>query len=267
MNTLNSQVFAGWNPLITAEQDNIVVNGFSLQNEFICTSLLNEWNIIDFTHFDYPKNNWRGLLWYFNRGKKISLNIFLKWDSISDFQTRLDNLRKNIFKKEINLDIKVDWVIRRIKVNCLSAPKNLRNYNITFLELDLEFETLEPFFYELSNQTSTYLSKTTSFDEYIVNEWTTVSEPRIYLNFSTWISWTNSISITIWDNTISLSETINNNDALVINWQDKTVKINNIDVDYDWVFPFLDTDWNAINFTINWTFSVDINIINKINYV
>jgi len=267
MNTYNSQTYATWDPLVTAVQDNIVVNGFSLQNEYICTSLINEWNIIDFTHFDYPKTNWRGLLWYFNRGKKITLKTIIKWSSSSDFQARLDDLRKNIFKSEVNLDIKVDWVIRRIKVNCLSAPKIVNYFNITFLEVNIVFETLEPFFYELSNQTSTYLSKTTSFDEYIVNEWTTVSDPRIYFNFKTWISWTTSVALTIWDNTITINETISDNDALVVNGLEKTVKLNDVDVDYDWVFPFLNTDWNALNFVINWTFEVDINVINKINYV
>lgn len=267
MDTFNSRSYNSWAALSTVAQDNIVVNWFSLQNEYICTSIIDEWNIVDFTHFNYPKNNWRWLLGYFQRWKNINLSITVKWDSISDFQTRLDNLRKNIFKSEVNLDLKIDWVIRRIKVNCINAPKNLNHYNITFLQVDINFETLEPFFYELSNQTSTYLSKITSFDEYIVNEWTTVSEPRIYFNFKTWISWTTSVTLTIWDSTISIWETISDNDALVINWEEKTVKLNDIDIDYNWVFPILDINWNSLSFVINWTFEVDINVINKINYV
>ena len=267
METFNSESYASWDALISASQDNIVVNGFSLQNENIITSFISEWNVVDLTSFDFPKSNWKWLLWYYLRGKNITLKTTVRWSSISDFQNRLDDLRKNLFKSEVNLDIKVDWVVRRIKVNCVAAPKILNNYNITFIQLDITFKTLEPYFYELSNQTSTYLSKTASFNEYIVNEWTILSEPRIYLNFKTWISWTNNISITIWDYTIIVSETIVNNDALVINCEDKTVKINDIWVDYNWLFPFLDTDWNSLNFTINGTFEVDINIINKINYI
>lgn len=267
MNSYNSQTYASWNPLLSSSGDNIIINWFGIQNSYICTSFLEEGNIIDFTSFDFPKSNWRWLLWYYHRGKNFSMKLTLKWDDTIDFQNRLDNLRKYIFQPEVNLDIKTNWVTRRIKVNCKSAPKVLNHYNITFLEVDLEFETLEPFSYELSNQTSSFFSKTTSFDEYIYNNWTAVSDPRIFFAFKTWISGTNSVAVWIWDRTITISENISDNDVIVINSEEKTVKINDIKVDYDGLFPELNIDGNAISFTINWTFEVDINVLNKVNYV
>lgn len=267
MFTYGQTLYASWSPLVAASQDDIVINGFWLQNEYICTSYNFEWNIMDFTHFKYPKNNWRGLLWYFNRWKKINFKIHLRWDNVSDFQSRLDNLRKYLFQPEVNLDIKIDWKVRRIKANCISAPKKINHYNITFLPIDIQLETLEPFFYELSNQTSSFLWKTSSFDEYIYNNWTAVSDPRIYFAFKTWISWTDNISINIWDRTIIINQSISDNDVLVVDCEKKTVKLNDVKVDYDGLFPELNIDWNAISFTINWTFDVDINVLNKVNYV
>ena len=267
MNLYATQTYWTWEPLATATQDDIVINWFSLQNKYIITSYTWEWDLIDFTHFNHPKSNWRWLLWYYQRWKKINLRMTIRWDNKSDFLKRLDDLRKNLFKKEVFLDIKNDWVIRRIKVNCLSAPKNFEHYNITFLKVEVQLETLEPFFYEIWKQTTTYSWKTAWFSEFIVNKWNAESEPKIYMNFKTWITWTNNIQVTIWNKTLTISETIPDNWALVIDSEAKTVKLNDNIVDELWEFPVLETDWNIITFTINWTFEVDINIINKIRYV
>ena len=181
MNLYASQTYASWDLLENSNQDNIVLNGFSLQNEFITTSFFWENNLIDSTSFDYPKSNWRWLLWYYLRWKNLNLRIKIKWDSVEDFQTRLDNFRKIFFQEEINLDVRVNWIIRRIKVNWKSAPKNLEHYNITFLNIEVSLEVLEPFFYELSNQSNSFLNKTETFDEYIINKWSAVSDLRIFI--------------------------------------------------------------------------------------
>lgn len=267
MFTFNTETYTSWNPLSIWEQDDIAINGFWLQNEYIITSFLWEQNNIDFTNFDLPKTNGRGLLWYYERGKKIDLKIIVKWVDKYDFQDRLDELRKNLFIPESRLDVKYNWTIRRIKVNCLSAPKNIEHYNNTFLQLDLSFETLEPFFYDINYQTSSFLNRTANFNEEITNLWTAISETKIFLAFKTWISWVNNIIITFWDKVMTLNETITDNDVIIINWEDKTVQINWIDVDYNWVFTPLEINSNIINFTINGVYNCDINVLNKVNYI
>lgn len=267
MNTFWSQSYASWNPLTISVQDDIVINGFSLQNQYIKTSAINETNQISLTSFDFPKNNGRGLLWYFKRWKEIILKTTIIWSSITDFNTRLDELRKNIFQEEVNLDIKTDWVIRRIKVNCTGAPKIIEHYNNTFLTMEINFTTLEPFFYELSNQTSSFLNKTVWFTDAITNKWSAESDIRAYFLFNVWTSWVTTVTLTMWDNTITINEAITAGDSLLINGETKEVQLNWVDIDYTWQFPFLSINTNYPIFTIDWTFDVDINILNKKNYV
>lgn len=267
MKAFNSLIYWSWEALITSIQDDIVYNWFWLKNEYISSSFLWEVNQIDLRSFDNPLSNWRGLLWYYKRGKTLTLDITIRWIDIDDFQTRLDNLRGALFQWENNLDIKVNWVIRRIKALCTSSPKELNHYNITFLKTSITFEALEPFFYTLNYQTSSFLNKTSSFDEEVTNQWNAEAETIISYFFKTWISWTDEIEVQIWDNTIIINETISDNDFLKIDWETKTVKLNDVEVDYDWTFPFLSKGSNIVNFSINGTFETDINILNKKYYV
>lgn len=263
---LASTVYAKGTAPAISTQDNIIINGFSLQNSNIITSTVWEDNIVNFESFNAPKSNGRGLLWYYFRWKTINLKTTIKGVDSEDFQQRLDNLRKNVFKSEVNLDIKVNWIIRRIKVSWIKSPKILEHYNINFLQINISLETLEPFFYLLNSQNSSYLLQTSSFQEEITNEGTAEADLITYIIFAT-VSWANEIIINIWDNTITISETINSNDVVIVNWEDKTVKINDIEVDYLGTFPMIKTDVNPIYFTINWTWTADITVLNKINYV
>lgn len=267
MNTFWSQSYASWNPLATSTQDNIVINGFSLQSQYIKTSTIQESNAISLTSFDFPKNNGKGLLWYFKRWKEITLMTTVKWESVTDFNSRLDELRKNLFQEQVNLDVKTDGVIRRIKVNCTGAPKNIEHYNNTFLKMEISLTTLEPFFYELSNQTNSFLNKTTSFADAITNQGSAESDIRAYFLFNAWTAWVTTVTLAMGNNTITINESITAGDSLYINGETKEVQLNWSDIDYTWQFPFLSINTNYPNFTIDWTFDVDINILNKKNYV
>ena len=266
-NAYATQSFWGWSPLLTAAQDDIAINWFWLQNENITSVFQSENNIIDFEKYNFPKSNGRGFLWYYKRWKKILLKCTISWSDPVDFQSRLDEFRKQIFTQQSFLDIRVNWTIRRIKVNCISAPKILNHYNITFLNIDVTFETLDAFFYELSLQTSSFLNKTSSFNEEITNQWSDEVFPQVYFQFKTWLSWVNTVWLQINDSLITINESISDNDILIIDWENKTVTINWVNKDYTWIFPILWNSQNIINFTINWTFEVDINVLNKIVYV
>jgi len=261
----NSEVFWWWPALTTTIQEDIVYNGFWLQNNYIVTSTNNENNLIDFESFDNPFNNWRGFLSYFQRGKTISFNVTIKWDNQEDFNNRLDELRKALFQSNKNLDVKVNWEVRRIKASCISNPKNFNHFNINFLKTTIEFETLEPFFYELGYQSTNFQNKTTSFIEEISNEWSAEADLLFHFIFKT--ANVSEVEVSLWENTITINETIVDWDVLVIDWENKTVKLNNIEVDYLWSFPVLWVNINLINFDITGTFDADISCLNRIFYV
>jgi len=268
MKIYNKSTYWSWKALNTSSQEDIAINGYWLQNTYIKTSSKNEWKIIDILSFNHPLNNWRWFLSNYKRGVTIDLQITIKWDNITDFNNRLSEFRKQIFIENSILDIKINWEVRRIIVNCKSAPKTEKHYNITFMKFDVSFESLEPNFYAISRDSRAYLNKTTSFNEEITNLWWDESDLLFYLQFKTWLTWVNTTTITIWSDSITINNNINDNDIIFINWETKSVTLNWIEIDYDWTFPKLQASWlNIVNFIINGTFEVDINVLNKIYYV
>jgi len=267
INSYNKTAFWGWQPLWITLQDDIAVNGFWLQNEYISTRKIYEKNKLDSSSFEFPRRDWKWLLWYYKRWKTINLDITIRWDNEQDFRDRIDELRKNIFQEEVHLDWRVNWVIRRIKVICNWNPLTFNNYNITFLKTSISFETMEPFWYNIGYQSQSFIWKSSSFLSTLENDWTDVTDPLVTLLFKTSLSWVDEIKFNIWENEIILNETINDEDVVEINSETKEVFINSIIKDYDWVFPEMVVWTSVIEFTINWTFECDIIIINRKNYV
>ena len=257
----------GWWPILESSLDDITINWFWIQNSNIHTRVFSYDNMVDLQSYNLPKRNWRGLLWYYQRGKKISLEITIKWSDQEDFFNKIDELRKYIFQEEIYLSWKVNGKYRKIKVNCIQNGIKLEHYNITFLKTTLDFETLEPYFYLEAYQSSQISWVSADVTQSISNQWTAPSDIIIYLLFWTWLSWVDTISIESWENTIAINETISDGDIIIINWEEKTVKLNDVSIDYDGVFPSIWVNTSFINFSINWTFSANIITLNKINYV
>ena len=71
----------------------------------------------------------------------------------------------------------------------------------------------------------------------------------------------------IWDDEIIVDHAFSNNDILKIDWENKRVYVNDVEIDYSWIFPFMTSWTNFFNFTIDWTFVCDVLILNKKNYV
>jgi len=267
MNTYASQTYSSWNPFVISTQDDIAINWFWLQNEFIRTFSREENKKIDLVSFQNPVSDWSWFLWNYKRWNIIPLSIRIKWDNVSDFQERLDNVRKEIFIENSILDMKINWEIRRCVVNCTSSPKIEKHYNITFITLNIIFESLEPNFYAINRESRAYLNKTASFNEEITNNWWDISFPIFYFQFKTWLSSVESVEVEMWENTITIEETISDNDIIIVNWETKSITLNWSEIDYLWEIPFLWLSQNIVLFTISWTFEVDINVLNKIYYV
>lgn len=269
MQSYSSWAYGSGQALAILSQDDIAINGFWIQNEYIRTFDFDDSNDLDIKTYDFPRRDWRGLLWYYKRGRNIKFWIYIKGDDAEDFQNRLDELRKNLFKEDVYLEKKVNWIIRRIKVQCTSNPLSFKHYNSNFLKTEINLLALEPFWYEIWYESHEFIWKTASFSSTIENGGTDVTDPIITILFKTWLSGVTSVAFSIWDNEISLTENIIDSDVLQINCETKEVLLNWISQDYDEgaVFPEMGLDTNIIDFTIPWTWTADIIIINKKNYV
>lgn len=247
-------------------QDDIVINGFSISNEFIKTFSLDDNAQVDLSAASRPQSDWSIFLSNFKTGRPIRLGIFVKGTDVADFTQKIDELRKNMFKKNVFLDHKVNWVVRRIVVNCTSSPKILQHYNITFLRIEATFQALEPYWFLLQNQSTSINNVSASFQEEITTIWSAPSDPVAYVIFNT--TNTTQVKMKIWDiNEIIIDHTFSNWHILKIDGEKKEVLVNDSEIDYSWIFPIMEVWTNFFEFTINWTFNANVVILNKINYV
>lgn len=258
--TLNS-----WEAPTTASQGVLTLNGLDIATWDIKATNIQDNAITNLSSYNIPQNHWRGFLSYFKRWRTISMTVYIKWSNESDFISNLDIFRKACFTENAVLDWKRDGVIRRIKVNCSSNPQSFQHYNIDFLRVDVTFESLDPFWYKLDNQSTNISAQTSSFQEEITAIWTAQSEVVSYLLFAA--TDTTQVKLKIWDDEIIVDHTFVDNDILKIDGENKRIFVNETEIDYSWIFPFMVAWTNFFTFTINWTFTCDALILNKKNYV
>lgn len=264
-NSLNTDTINGGDIPVTATQGTLVLNWLDIASADIKATNISDTTAVNLSAYDIPQNHGRGFLSYFKRWRTIAMTVYVKWDSESDFISNLDTFRKACYTPEAKLDWKRDGVIRRIKVNCTSNPQVFQHYNNTFLKLEVTFESLEPFWYKLDKQSTTISSKTASFQEEITNEGNAQADVVAYVLF--WSTNTTQVKMKINDYEITVDHTFSNNDVLKIDGENKRVYVNETSIDYSGIFPFMGNASNFFTFTINWTFTADVLILNKKNYV
>lgn len=226
---------------------------------------IQDWIETDLSSFNTPQNNWRGFLSYYKRWRKISMTVYIKWETESEFISNLDNFRKACFKEQVFLDWKKNWKIRRIKVNCISNPQDFQHYNIDFLKVNVVFTSLEPFWYNIDYQSTNIFSQSSSFQEEITSVWNARADTIAYIIF--WNTNSTQVKMKVWENEIIIDNQFSNWDILKIDSEKKRVYIWEDIIDYNWVFPYMESWTNFFNFTINWDFVCDVLVLNKKNYV
>lgn len=175
-------------PPTTLTQDPIVFDGYSLQSSTIVTSEIDydDQKNIELNTFKFPRINGGGVLSKPYRGRTITLKGVITVASggdASDFNDLLDEIRSAMRTTEGNLDIYVNTEIRRIKATMTSFVPNRKHYNTTFCDFVMTFQTVEPFFYAINNQSQTYTSETADFTESFVHEGNADASPSIYFIF------------------------------------------------------------------------------------
>lgn len=99
--TLNSEALASSGKSIQTTYDNIVFDGFSLNNgsTIICNRInYDDQGDIALNSFDYPRNDGGGILSRFYRKRNITAQFTLKADNAEAFNTLIDNFKKGIKK-------------------------------------------------------------------------------------------------------------------------------------------------------------------------
>lgn len=244
---------------ISQVDDDIVFNNFWLQNANICISNANFDSLanIEINAFSTPQDDGGGILSRYFRDKIINFTWRVKWETEQDLINYVDLLKQWLSEVEGNLDIKFAGNVRRIKATLQSLTIPREHYNINVLPFSISFLCKEPFFYDKTAIETSFLWKTTTFQDEIINEWYVEVPLTTRITFTSATSVEN-ISLIYGGWEIEVNETIAMNDVLEINGETKKVYLNGVEVDYDGVFWKLWLNKNTIIFTIDWTFNVDI---------
>jgi len=251
-----------WGWITTTSQDDIVFNGLSLQNEnfTITNSSFDNSHLIENEIFNRPLTDWVWELNFFFREKIVKFTWKISTENAEELNNEIDRIKKIVLQNNKNLDIKVNWIIRRAKATCINWEELFFRefYNITFLPIELHFRVLE-FFKETWKQINLLSAQTIWFTEELYNNWSAKANPLITITFNS-VTSVSEIIFTNAGNNITINETILVSDVVQIDVEEKQVLINDIEVDYSWTFPRLDPWFNSYQIEIDWTKNFDFNL-------
>ncbi len=252
-------------------QDDIVFADYSLQNTGFITSSIDyeELKNIELNTFKYSRIDGGGVLSKYYRGRRITIKGTIKAETAEAFHTLIDEVKKNIRFTEGNLDIRPigSTEIRRIKATLTDLDLPRQHFNITFCEITLVFTTAEPFFYAITNQSSTFEAKTGNFTEDMTHDGSAEKSPRVYFVFGVG---TTATAMTITDpegRVLTVTTALTNGDLLLVDGDNKVVELNGTEIDFSGSFPIFSPGGN--NFTVGFTGTVlaDVTFILQKNYL
>lgn len=258
--TLNTQAFNWWNKSMYVDYSDFAIAWLSLNSENIKIISIQETTSNQLNSFDVPNNFWKGFLSYYDRGRTLSLEIFVKWKDKQEFQKNFDELRKFFYKPWNLFFKKVGWIYRTLKIYPILIPIEQNHFEINCKKVTVQVQTLQPFWSETNYKTKSFLNQTSSFNTEIMNEWSAISEPKIYLFFKKAEN-VEFIQIKIWEKFIKINKKIQSKDIVIVDCQEKEITINQVQVDYIGSFPQLQSWINYITVDIDGTYNVDNNVL------
>ena len=267
-NMFNQQFFWWWNPPQNILQDDFIFDWYSLHNfaKWIRIRNVNYDDLwtIDLETFNNPQVDWGWVLSHLYHKKTITFNLSLQRSTYSALNNLIDEVKLETAKTEWLLEIRVNWEVRTCKASRSVVDFNRKYHQITFLsDVQLSFVTLDPHWSAKVADSTTY-PMTWDLHEDISYLWTAPTFPVYYMVF--WASgnaWITQLDITLWWKVLSIIQSITNNDILVIDSLNKTVKLNGTDLDYLGIFEEIVNGSNLIDFVFNvWaTVNCTMNII------
>lgn len=258
-----------YSPLsLDTTQDSIVFDGYSLQSSSIITSRIDYDNEggIELNSFNFPRADGGGVLSKFYRGRTIMVECTIKADTGTAFNDLLDTVKKKLRTTEGYLDITVNGEIRRIKANLTKFDAGRMHYNVSFTKANIEFTSVEPFFYAKNKQSYEFLGMTGTFSQEVTNAGSVESLPIFYFIAGAGSNIT-SLAITAFGKTITIPTTLIAGDVLIVDSENKTVTENGTPVNYTGFFPIFPPGSNPFTVTTVGTTALDLTLIQNKNYL
>jgi hypothetical protein len=110
------------------------------------------------------------------------------------------------------------------------------HYNITFVPFEITFETQDPFMFLINNNTVSEFGLQENQSIEFTYLGSAVSSPKVYVSFLT-VSALTEFSLELNDRIITINETINNGDLLLLDSIEKAAILDGVEIDYSGIFP------------------------------
>jgi hypothetical protein len=194
--------------------------------------------------------------------RDLEFEIYIKGNDRVDYEDKVQAFKKKIIRQEWTLQLVIgsQSLICTATQNWFKQTENDSELAGTF---NLKFKSLTNYTDWFQTQLS-YLNILGWFQGWITNEGHREADLSITMSFTNAVA-LNTVTVLVNDYPITISETINPWDILYIDSVEGRVQLNAIDVNYDWLLPFLKTNpdiswFNPIEFQFNWGSTVDANI-------
>lgn len=267
----NSSLFnAGVRTSQGAWLDDIIFNGFWLQNKHFITEKANPRDMpsISLLTYSNPKDDGGGLLDRFYKQRTITLRGHILGDSLQDTDYRIDTLKKALSVKEWYLDRKMgDGTYRRIL--CTLTNTNIidrEHYDREHGAYTLTFRAEQPFRQEKVRSSYNFSEITDEINEDIYNQGSEYSNPIINILVSG-ANNCNKVIVWIGETKIEIDHSLEEDDIIDINTDEKVVLLNNNSIDFNGRFPKLLAGVNTLNVQANGTFNFDVSVLFPKNYL
>jgi len=242
----------------------IVYNWYILHTSNVCNLSMFQWYnwpVLELNNFNLPNTDWVWNNSAFYRANEFRVRGTLKAENAEQLRSEKDRFKRFLAEQNKTLQVNFNWEIRRASAFVLWLD-NLwldQNYNINFIGFELRFQIQKWYWEDIRRTSLTYENITTTLQEEINNTGTYKAFPRFVLNFIT--ATVSEVKMTMWDNEVVITETIGNNDIIIIDSLEKEVLLNSVAIDFDWTFPILEVWLNPFTIEIDWTYDVDISTL------
>jgi len=230
---------------------------------------IEDWPTLKRNDYDIAEAHGEGLYSYYFKNKKITIQGKLAWETVTELEENMTALKAALALHGQTLKYqRIDGKLLETTASVTNLKFDRKAYHLTFVPVEIEFTTIDPFFYwtvlnqvnfewRVANFTWNVPYTTGSFNAF----------PLILLTFVGATSVT-SVEITLNGTQITINENISPSDTILINCKTRDISINSIPgVDYEGTFPELSIGTNPIVVDIDWTWEADIYVLWNNTYV
>ena len=201
--------------------------------------------------FNYARADWWNVIAQYYRTKRISLVMSLIASTEQWLNDLIDELKFATSGVQWNLDIIINWLVRRREATLISLKFWRKHYNINAIQnIELTFDCVNPFAFNLTSISKTFSWLSWNYVAEIMYSWKVVCYPTIYvmINSETWLD---NFRIEQNNYLFNIDHELNAWDFLIIDWETKIARLNWTPIEYTWPFPAIEPWLNNIEMWIN----------------